>query len=574
MTALSLGVQDGAKVVMSQAARETHLHVVGTSGQGKSYFLEHMIRQDILNGSGVCLIDPHGEIYDNIVAWLAEKQMDRYRTIHLVNPSDENWSVGFNPLCVGEDDPTVRVGAMVNACLKVWGGADLGDTPRLAKCLRSVFYVLAHQRLSLLEAKQLTNYSAMAARERLTHDLPNVAFLEEWQEFNAYPPREFQNYFESTNSRLLPFISSPIVARMVGQTEQVIDFTRCMNGRHIVLVNLATKKKVAEADSQLLGAMLFADLFASAKGRSVEEGKRSPFYCYLDECADYLTEDIARMLDQTRKFGLHLVLAHQRLAQLREHSENLLDAVMAGAQSKVVFKVDEDKTADELGRYLYRKELDLEEPKKILNKPVAVGQLPIWLYAESETESYAESEMSGQSENSGTVIGGSSGTTIHTNPDGNETASTTSEGSSEIQSMSSGSFHAHSVTHGSARSHGRSQGLKTQYEEMPTAVYSLEEQFHKAIVAVRSLPKRTALGYMVDKGKPFRFSTSTIRKGAVWPSQVSYFIERVHRVSPFSNDTATVNARIAHRRTMVIEGTPVEEEGDPFTIRSLEPVIE
>lgn len=546
MSAVAIGTRDGAKVVMPREARETHLHVLGVSGQGKSYFLEHMIRRDILSGAGVCVIDPHGELYDNLLAWLTEKQLDRYRTIHLINPSDDRWSVGFNPLCAGETDPTVRVGGMVNACMKVWGSADPTQTPRLAKCLRLVFYALATHRLSLLEAKQFTAVFAADVREHLTQMLPDAAMRDEWQEFSAYPTREFQSFFESTNSRLLPFVSAPAVRRMVGQTERVIDLRRCMDERHIILVNLAPKDKYEEESARLLGAMLFSDLFVSAKRRNIATAQRTPFYCYVDECADFLTDDVARVLDQTRKFGLHLILAHQRLEQLRQYSENLYNGVMAGAQSKIVFKVDEDDTAEVMARFLFRKELNLEQPKEILNKPVVTGQVPTWLYSESDTVSETTSESEG---------GGEGSSVSETELGDDQTTST--EGSS----LSSTWSRSTATTSSSTR--GRSQTLASVYEVMPSTVYSLEEQIHKAIVVVRSLPKRTALGYLADHGKPFRFSTIPIRGGAALPSQVAEFVERVCEASEFTTRSDDVLRLIDQRRELVINPRAmIDLEGD------------
>ena len=568
MSAVSLGVQDSRKVVVSQAARETHMHVIGASGQGKSYFLEHLIRQDILSGAGVCVIDPHGTLYDHLVAWLAEHQIDRFRHIHLFNPSEDNWAVGFNPLCAGDADPTVRVGAMVNACLKVWGGGNIADTPRLAKCLRSVFYVLAHHRLSLLEAKQLTSYTAAERRKELTRDLPNPAFLQEWEEFNAYRQQDFAAYFESTNSRLLPFIASPILSRVVGQTENVIDFVQCMNERHIVLVNLATKDRMDLTNAQLIGAMLFADLFTSATRRSEAEGSRNPFYCYVDECADFITDDIARMLDQTRKYGLHLILAHQRLEQLRQYGDNLYNAVMAGAQSKVMFKVDDDETAETLSRFLFRKLFDLEEPKRVLDKPVAVGQERVWLSSESTTRASGDASSEASSRSSGQFQGISVAEAERLSSLGNEMGSSITAGKSEGMGSSSGWAWAISTTSSVANTSGSSETLASRYEIMPTAVYSLEEQIHKGIVTVRSLPRRTAIGYLADDGRPFPFSTLAVRAGAVLPSQIGHFVDRTHRKSRFTTEAAVVEHQIASRYARATEETAVTDSDDPFMVSS------
>ena len=140
MSTITIGTCDGAELRLHDDARSTHMHVIGISGQGKSYFLEQVIRQDILSGNGVCVIDPHGELYDNLLSWLVENNVDRWRTVHLLNPSDDQWTFGWNPLCTENGMSIIsRVNAMVDAVVKVSGVDNLSQTPRLEKCLTAVF---------------------------------------------------------------------------------------------------------------------------------------------------------------------------------------------------------------------------------------------------------------------------------------------------------------------------------------------------------------------------------------------------------------------------------------------------
>lgn len=132
------------------------MQVVGASKKGKSKGLEYFSRQDIVNGQGLCLIDPHGTLYHDIVKWCATHRLLEHRKIRLFDPSAEGWCVGFNPLQLdGETEITVRVDAMVKACAQVWGGEDTARTPLLKRCLRAIFYILATRELTLLEAVDL-----------------------------------------------------------------------------------------------------------------------------------------------------------------------------------------------------------------------------------------------------------------------------------------------------------------------------------------------------------------------------------------------------------------------------------
>src|SRR5579872_3547684 len=157
MMPLALGTSRRGKVQMlSDEERSRHVHIVGVSGTGKSKLMEMMIRQDILAGRGLCLIDPHGTLADAIVAFCASRGLESARKIHVIEPADAAWAFGFNPLRLdGVTEPAARVDAMVSACAQVWGGEDTASTPLLKKCLRAVFYTLAVRDLTLLEAVEL-----------------------------------------------------------------------------------------------------------------------------------------------------------------------------------------------------------------------------------------------------------------------------------------------------------------------------------------------------------------------------------------------------------------------------------
>ena len=156
--ALALGtMRKGRELTLSDEERSRHIHVVGASGTGKSKLLEAMIRQDLLSGRGLCLIDPHGTLADSVIDWCAALNIDKHRRIHLIDPKDKNWVAGFNPLRFDPElDLMTRVDAMVATCAEVWGGEDLNQTPLLTTCLKLVFYALASNGLTLVEAVELT----------------------------------------------------------------------------------------------------------------------------------------------------------------------------------------------------------------------------------------------------------------------------------------------------------------------------------------------------------------------------------------------------------------------------------
>ena len=552
----------GKTLTLSTEERSRHVHIVGASGTGKSKLMESMIRQDILAGRGLCLIDPHGTLADAIVQFCASRQLQGARRIHVIEPADAAWSVGFNPLRLdGVTEAAARVDAMVSACAQVWGGENATSTPLLKKCLRAVFYVLAVREQTLLEAVELiSSTDPRATRRLLTENLPDYVFDSLWRDFNGLSRREFAEQFSSTNNRLIEFLSSPIVRRIVGQREHALDLKQVMDNGEILIVNLAPRSSLSSDNARLLGTLLTSELFLLALARDSDIARRRPFYLYIDECYDYLTGDIERMLDQTRKFGLHLVLAHQRLGQLRDRSEAIYNGVMGGGQTKIVFGGLEDDDAEIMTRQIMRDSFNLERPKHVLDKPVVVDEVPFWLESESEgesdTTSMSVSHNFSTTESSGTAESASQQYEIldHASPELHGIARGLDASTSTATTIGESASEGYARTH--SRGRGRAQTLKPVRVTMPTAVHSLEEEIHMAIVKLRELPQRVAI--LKRRGRTaIRVRAPEIKTSLAGPDLVERFVSNARSASPYLSPMAVVEAEILARQVELIEGNLV-----------------
>lgn len=551
----------GRKLTLTNEERSRHIHIVGASGTGKSKLLEAMIRQDLFSGRGLCLIDPHGTLADAIVEWCAALNIQKHRRIHIIDPKDQAWAAGFNPLRFdGEMDLNARVDAMVATCAEVWGGEDINQTPLLTTCLQLVFYALAVNGLTLVEAIELTSSAdPYAIRQRLTGRLPDRVYDAYWREFAALPRREFEERFSSTRRRLLRFLGAPVIRRIVGQRQRALDLRRVMDEGDVVIVNLAARGSLSEENARLLGALLTSELRLAALSRDAATAQQRPFGLYIDECYDYLTGDVETMLDQTRKFGLHLILAHQRLGQLRKHSEAIYNGVMSGGQTKIVFGGMADEDADIMAKEVYRSTFNLERPKRILDKPIVVDEVPYWL----ESESWTTSESSTNSESSTTSSSESSNWSLGTGAssgrsdsydanNGNQLSYGTSEGRSSNDSYGGGSAngwgstHGESRTSGSSNTQGRSQTLRPVRVTMATAVHSLDEELHLAIVKLRELPNQAAV--VKRRGRPpVRIRPATVKPAIAWEELTDGFIDGTRASSPYISSSAQAEAEITAR---------------------------
>lgn len=563
---------------LTPEGRSTHLHIIGASGKGKSRQLTNLITQDIKHGHGVCVIDPHGSLYEDLRDFCAYHGVGTYRQVHLFDPNETDWTVGFNPL---RRDPRVDLSYIVDnavaACAQVWE-EDSSKTPLLRKCLRAVFYALAENDQTLADARRLIAiHDKDGFREQLTKELSNNIFEQVWDDLNSLKTREFAETFSSTDNRLIEFLASPILQRMFSAKDNALDLRTCMDEGHVVLVNLQPLQ-ISPSNARVIGTLLTNNLFALARQRDKTIAARHPFYLYIDECYQFLTEDIEAMLDQSRKMGLHVTLAHQRLGQLMRYGEHIYNAVMTNAQTKLVFGGITDADAGILATELLRETFDYNRPKEIMMKPVTVDHevvhLPSFSVTEmhSQTTVHSRSSMSASSrsemESIGSMSGFSSGTSIgsgsstgvsqgfvdagmigptalpvETHIDSDNLSQASLSGTSSGHSRSSGRGHSTTVAEGNAVAYGESVGtaitrglaptLRPVLEERPTQLEGADEIMHRAILKLRKLPKRCFVFTGPDR-YPSMGLTPDVPDTPMLPSMRARFEERVRNKSIFT----------------------------------------
>ena len=544
-TPIGTDTETGRQVEISPKTRATGMQIIGSTGEGKSKFFEHLIREDIVYDNGLCLIDPHGYLYNDIVRWCETKRFLGRKKIILFDPSEEEWTFGFNPLRVSSPDLAFHVDAMVKACAKVWGGEDTDRTPLLKRCLRIVFHALAENQLSLLEAQYLTDPVNSTLRHYLTREIKDPIIREQWSYFNTLKPKSFYDEFGSTINRMMEVLSSPIIRNIVGQTEQTIDFRKIMDEGYVLLVNLAPKGKISDDNARLLGSLIVNDLYMNARCRP--EGSR-PFYLYIDECARYINEDIGRILDEGRKFGLHLILAHQHLSQLRKAGEDVYHAVMTDAKAKVIFGGLDAEEAEVLAKQVFLGEIDFEEPKGSLNKPVVVGYIKEWLRSYSHARGHSETD--GHVSSRGTTALQSTMSSTSTRPDilGGEQVVTTNAlnvGSGAISGEADSSFKGNMEID----AEGVAEALTPVLEERPTQTFSLEEQIYKAMALMVNQPTQQAI-IKLPKQHTRMVKTPTIEPGYARDERVQRFKDACYRLVDFVKPKLGVEKELEQRRLL------------------------
>lgn len=325
--------------------RVRHLHVIGASGTGKSTLLFNLIREDIENNQGVGVLDPHGDLVERILGVIPAHRID---DVVLVDPSDEEFSVGFNILSAHSDlEKNLLASDLVSvfARLSTSWGDQMGS-------------VLQNAILAFLESER---GGTLADMRRFILDVsyrrdflktvrdPNVVFY--WE--RAFPQLTGNRSLGPVLTRLETFLAPKPIRYMVSQQVNRLDFASILDRGKIFLAKLP-QGQMGKENAFLLGSLLVAKFQQLAMSRQrMSEAHRKNFWLYIDEFQNFITPSMAEILTGARKYRLGLVLAHQELRQLQRDSE-AASAVMSNPYTRVVFRVgDEDarKLAEGFGSF-------------------------------------------------------------------------------------------------------------------------------------------------------------------------------------------------------------------------------
>ncbi len=317
--------------------RRRHLYIVGKSGVGKSKLLELLIRQDISYGQGLCLMDPHGDVIDAILDAMPE---NRINDVCLIDPSDSDYPVSFNPLA--NIDPSFKhqlTQGLIEVMEKQFGA---NWTPRLEHvfrftCLALLDYPHATMRgmISLLNDR---NY-----RQKVVEYIEDDMVKRFWAiEFADWSEKFDTDAIIPLVNKLGQFLSNPLLRNIFGQKENKINLEELMNQRKIILINLS-KGKLGEENSSFFGSMFVTKIKQAGMARaSLPESARHDFYLYIDEFHNLVTETFENLLSEARKYGLCLTVAHQYMQQLIPQVQA---AVLGNTGSIVIFRVGGEDAA-------------------------------------------------------------------------------------------------------------------------------------------------------------------------------------------------------------------------------------
>lgn len=319
--------------------RRRHMYIIGTTGTGKSVLMSNMAIQDIKNGEGVAVIDPHGSLVEEILENIPEERID---DVVYFDPSDIERPVGLNMLeATSPQEADFAVQEMIAIFYKL-----VTDPSMIGPMFEH------NMRNAMLTLMANTDYPGTIA------DIPRIFTDPEFQKYSLkfvtdpivrsfwekemakttdYHKSEMLGYLISKVGR---FVENAMMRNIIGQPRSGFNLREIMDKRKILLVNLS-KGKVGEMNSNLLGLIIVSKLQMAALARAdVPEHNRPDFFLYVDEFQNFITDSIATILSEARKYRLNMVLAHQYIGQLVVNNDTKVrDAVFGNVGTVAAFRI-------------------------------------------------------------------------------------------------------------------------------------------------------------------------------------------------------------------------------------------
>ncbi|MFH1187857.1 MAG: DUF87 domain-containing protein, partial [bacterium] len=322
--------------------RRRHMYVIGKSGTGKSFFLANMARQDIVNGKGVCVIDPHGDLIDDVLAGVPKERAD---DVIVFDPSDTQRPMGLNLIEYDPNYPEQKT-FVVNELIKIFDKLyDLKQTggPMFEQYMRSALLLILDDQKDEATLMDVSRVLAdVDYRKKKLAKCQNQVVKDFWtkEAEKAGGEASLANMVPYITSKLNQFVSNDIMRPIIGQKKSVLNFRKAMDSSKIVLVKLS-KGSIGELNAYLLGMVVVGKILMAALSRTdIPKEERKDFYLYIDEFQNFTTDSIAIILSEARKYMLNLIIAHQYIGQLvKGQDTSIRDAVFGNAGTIVSFKI-------------------------------------------------------------------------------------------------------------------------------------------------------------------------------------------------------------------------------------------
>lgn len=341
-----IGMVDQHKVLLPRESRDRHTYIVGGTGTGKSTLLSHMIREDIQRGEGVILLDPHGDLYNEIAATVPT---ERRKDLVKINPLDPENCPGFNLLDIPDGKLRRRhaelmIGELIQCFQRIWGANKDAFGPMFETYFRAAMELLIYQEGAPHTLPSFERvFFDRDFRKELLSTCTETAVRDFWTGIadKAGGEASLSNIAPYITSKLYPLLRGAFLSTLFCANRDDLQMPERINQKPILLVNL-NKGVLGENESRILGVVILSKIMAAGISRSLLRPEdRSPVNLYVDEFQNFVSGSVATMVSEARKFGLRLTFANQNLAQLNATGDGniLLETVLGNVGNQLIFRL-------------------------------------------------------------------------------------------------------------------------------------------------------------------------------------------------------------------------------------------
>lgn len=507
----------------------------GDSGTGKSNGMQVLLQKIIAARHGVTLFDPHGDLADDIEAYVASLPDSFRRRVIVIRYSDTSRITGLNPLYVsreGLNDTTYKarlasqVGHVSKILLHAFGERDFNGKPVLAKWTHRILTILATTGLTLADARHFFDVTS-PIYQALTNAAPDFVAQLEMQQLADLRPADREDQIGSTKNRFLNFLMNPIVELALGMPSGHLDLQQAIQDRAIIVISLARGGVLRDEDVEIFANLWLMEVLYAIY--NTPRDQRVPHFVMIDELPTFRAsfENITSALAQVRKFLCRFVVAFQGTQLFEDRQQDrLLNALIGQCDVHFYFRHKNPVDAKFFGEIIKLPSIDTKKVKQELRQQQQYQDGHDLVTLEDTSESFSEADQDGGSSSDAVsnTDTSSTGTSETTGSSSGESTSRVAHAVEQARSEQSGSSNQSGTSSSQSSAHGRTQStgqswsrtttkggsvtkkqtlvprIKTREVVTSIQFFSSDEQFLEAARDIANLPRGTCFMYLAGQG--------------------------------------------------------------------------
>lgn len=325
---------------LTEMERQRHIYIIGGTGNGKTTMLQYQIVQDMMDGKGLAVIDPHGDMAETILRHIPK---ERINDVIYFNPDDLEYPIGLNlleltPGLSGNEllrEKDIITESVISVFRKIFSEEDTGGH-RIEYVLRNAIQTaLTVEEPTLFTVFDLLNDSTY--RKTVIKTLEDKNLINFWKnELGKAGDMQKVKMAAGITAKIGRFLFSASARQILEQPKSTIDFDEIINSGKILICNFS-KGLLGEDTSELFGITVLAKLqLASLRRARIAQSDRRTFYLYVDEFQNFATASFVQLLSEARKYKMFMIMAEQSTSQ--QNDRQMVSIILANVGTVICFR--------------------------------------------------------------------------------------------------------------------------------------------------------------------------------------------------------------------------------------------